>query len=89
MVVHETTTWHRFLLITWNLPGLGRSSSAKDGKVTLDRFAQALGAVIDSVDGPVILVGHSIGGMATQTVWRARSATSKARVAGVALFDRT
>jgi pimeloyl-ACP methyl ester carboxylesterase len=79
----------RFRLITWDLPGLGRSSSAKDGKVTIDRFAQALGAIVDSVEGPVILVGHSIGGMTTQTVWRACGAATKARVAGIALIDTT
>ena len=75
--LNSTAWWYtkqaladRFRLVTWDLPGLGRSTLAKDGKITIDRFAKALGAVIDSVDGPIILVGHSIGGMTTQTVWR-------------------
>ena len=80
----------RFRLVTWDLPGLGRSNPGKDGKFTIDRFAEALGAVVQSSGpGPVILVGHSIGGMATQTFWRACPEAVKARVAGVVLVDTT
>ena len=79
----------RFNVVVWDLPGLGRSKPPKDGKLTIDRFAEALGAVVESTSGPVILVGHSIGGMTTQTVWRACSAETRRRVAGLVLVDTT
>ena len=95
--LNSTAWWYtkhalqdRFRLVTWDLPGLGRSKPPKDGLFTIDGFAQALGAVVDSVGGkPVVLVGHSIGGMTTQTFWRACSPETRARVAGVVLVDTT
>ena len=80
----------RFRLVVWDLPGLGRSKPPKDGKITIDRFAEALGAVVrSSGSGPVILVGHSIGGMTTQTFWRACPQDLRQQVAGVVLVDTT
>ena len=80
----------RFRVIAWDLPGLGRSGPPSDGVYSLDRFAQALGAVVESAGaGPFLLVGHSIGGMTTQTFWRTASETARARVAGVVLIDTT
>ena len=94
----DSTSWwytkralgDRFHLTTWDLPGLGRSKPPTDGKITIDRFAEALGAVVQSCGpGPVVLVGHSIGGMTTQTFWRACPQSVKDRVAGVVLVDTT
>ena len=80
----------RFRIVAWDLPGLGRSGQPADGAYSLDRFAQALGAVVESAgDGPVLLVGHSIGGMTTQTFWRSASEKARARVAGIVLVDTT
>ena len=80
----------RFRVVTWDLPGLGRSRQPTDGVYSIDRLAQELGAVIESADpGPFLLVGHSIGGMATQTFWRCASEPEKARVAGVVLIETT
>ncbi len=95
--LNSTAWWYakqalgdRFRLVTWDLPGLGRSKPPTDGKFTIDRFAEALGAVVESVGpGPVVLVGHSIGGMTTQTFWRACPETARQRVAGVILVDTT
>ena len=59
----DATAWYytkqafagRFRLVVWDLPGLGRSKPARDGKITIDRFAEALGAVVRSAgSGPVI-----------------------------------
>ena len=77
--LNSTAWWYtkhalhdRFRLVVWDLPGLGRSKPPKDGVFTIDGFAQALGEVVDSIEeGPIVLVGHSIGGMTTQTFWRA------------------
>ena len=80
----------RFRVIVWDLPGLGRSGGPSDGAYSLDRFAQSLEAVVASTgEGPVLLVGHSIGGMTVQTFWRTASEAAKARVAGVVLVDTT
>ena len=95
--LNSTAWWYtkhalqsRFRVVTWDLPGLGRSKPPRDGRFTIDRFAQALGTVVDSVgDGPVVLVGHSIGGMTTQTFWRACSPATRAKVSGVVLVDTT
>lgn len=79
----------RFRIITWDLPGLGRSGQPADGKYSIDRFAEALGAVVEwSGERQVVLVGHSIGGMTTQTLWRARP-DLRERVAGMVLVDTT
>jgi pimeloyl-ACP methyl ester carboxylesterase len=79
----------RFRIITWDLPGLGRSRRPMDGVYTLDRFAEALGAVVEwSGADRVVLVGHSIGGMTSQTVWRARP-DLRERIAGIVLLDTT
>jgi pimeloyl-ACP methyl ester carboxylesterase len=79
----------RFRLVTWDLPGLGRSKAPKDGRLTIDRFAESLGAVVGATDGQVVLVGHSIGGMTTQTFWRACPEVLRARIAGIVLVDTT
>jgi pimeloyl-ACP methyl ester carboxylesterase len=52
-------------VIVWDLPGLGKSAS---DEVSLDAFADNLAAVIRYAGAPVVLVGHSIGGMIIQTL---------------------
>ena len=80
----------RFRLVVWDLPGLGRSKPPASGKFRIDGFAEALGAVVQSTGrGPVVLVGHSIGGMTTQTFWRACPEAVKRQVVGVVLVDTT
>ena len=80
----------RYRVVAWDLPGLGRSKGPTDGRYTLDRFAEALAAVVESTgDGPVLLVGHSIGGMTTQTFFRSAPEAARRRVAGVVLVDTT
>ncbi|CAN5129614.1 hypothetical protein BH09PSE2_BH09PSE2_11820 [soil metagenome] len=80
----------RFRVVVWDLPGLGRSKGPRDGVYSLDRFAEALAAVARSEgQGPVVLVGHSIGGMTTQTFFRAAPQDVRSRVVGAVLFDTT
>ncbi len=80
----------RFRVVTWDLPGLGRSGSPKDGRFTIDRFAADLGEVVRWTGADrVLLVGHSIGGMTTLTLWRDCPADLKARIAGMTLVDTT
>ena len=52
----------RFHVVVWDLPGLGESSKAKD--YSMQTLAGDLDSVVSSLkDRPVILVGHSIGGI--------------------------
>lgn len=79
----------RYRVVLWDLPGLGGSSPPRPGGFSLDGFANALGAVVTwSGARRVVLVGHSIGGMTSQTLWRARP-DLRDRIAGMALIDTT
>jgi pimeloyl-ACP methyl ester carboxylesterase len=53
-------------LISYDQPGHGRSGRLERGEYTLDMLGRALKKVIDSAapKGRVVLVGHSMGGMA-------------------------
>ena len=79
---------HGMRMITWDLPGLGRSTLK--GSLTLAHLAQALKAVMAQAEGrPVILVGHSIGGMAIQTLARDEPDLVARQVAGIVLLNTT
>jgi pimeloyl-ACP methyl ester carboxylesterase len=61
----------RYRLVAWDLPGLGRSSYPANKDFSLDKMAGDLRAVIEATSTePVILVGHSIGGMIMLTFCR-------------------
>ena len=79
----------RFRIVTWDLPGLGRSSRPKDGAETLEVFADSLAAVLAAVGAPAVLVGHSIGGMTLQTFARRHPQALGAQVKGLALVHTT
>lgn len=80
----------RFRVITWDLPGLGRSKPAGDGAISLTDFAADLRAILDFVgDRPAVLVGHSIGGMTIQTLARDHPDVFRGKVAGVVLLNTT
>lgn len=81
----------RYRLVVWDLPGLGKSTQPADGRYSLERLAGDLRAVIEhaSPRGKVLLVGHSIGGMIVQTLFRDHSEFAHERVGGVVLEDTT
>jgi pimeloyl-ACP methyl ester carboxylesterase len=95
----DATAWYyekkhltdRFRLVLWDLPGLGLSSQPADGRYSLERFAQNLKTVIDaSTKGrPVVLIGHSIGGMTLLTFCRLFPAALGTTVAGLILVNTT
>ena len=77
----------RFRIVSWDLPTMGKSR-APHAAVTLDSFAQNLARVIDYAGpGPIVLVGHSIGGMTIQTLARDRPELLRRRVAGIVLLN--
>lgn len=48
-------------VVTLDLPGHG-DDQTPPGEVTLDGYAERVVGVLDSLEGPLILVGHSMGG---------------------------
>ena len=80
----------RFGLATWDLPGSGRSGQPRAGW-SLEGFAEDLAAVIDTIPAgrPLVLVGHSIGGMTTLTLAARRPDLLGSRVAGLVLENTT
>jgi pimeloyl-ACP methyl ester carboxylesterase len=80
----------RFHIVVWDLPGVGESTRPDTNDYSLEKFASDLNAVIDLANGqPVILVGHSIGGMATLTFCRLFPEALGTRVAGLVLVHTT
>jgi pimeloyl-ACP methyl ester carboxylesterase len=75
----SSTEWHyvkrdlasKFRLIFWDLPGLGESTQPSNRDYTLEKMATDLNAVLTlAQDKPVVLIGHSIGGMINLTFCR-------------------
>ena len=77
-----------FRVTTWDLPGLGRSP-APLSEVSLDAFADNLAFLVGQAGRPVVLVGHSIGGMTIQTLARNRPELFGREIAGVVLLNTT
>ncbi|NMG11916.1 alpha/beta hydrolase [Brasilonema sp. UFV-L1] len=79
-----------FRVIVWDLPGLGKSSSSKNKDYSLEKYARDLEAIIAITgDKPVILLGHSMGGMIILTFCRLFPQHLGSRVASLILVDTT
>ncbi|WP_164730628.1 alpha/beta fold hydrolase [Pelagibacterium montanilacus] len=93
----DSTAWYYakhdlsqdFKLITWDLPGMGRSKSVNP--ISLSGFAEELRRLIGkrSSGEPVVLVGHSIGGMTIQTLAQEHPELFTREVAGIVLLNTT
>jgi pimeloyl-ACP methyl ester carboxylesterase len=82
----ELAKEHR--VVVWDLPGVGRSTRAKNNDYSIERFAADLHAIVDWSGAPrIVMVGHSIGGMILQTY--ARLFPTEIAVAGLALVHTT
>ena len=92
----DSTIWYyakrdlsrQFRVISWDLPGMGKSTAATPSAIGLSEFARDLKTLIDlSGEQKVVLVGHSIGGMTIQTLARDFPEMFNARVAGTVLVN--
>lgn len=74
-------------LVLWDQRGHGRSGRGRPG-TTIDRLGYDLGCVLDAVapQGPVILVGHSMGGMTVMALADQRPELFGDTIRGVALL---
>ena len=94
----DSTEWYyakkalsrRFRLIAWDLPGLGRSTRPTNNDYSLENMADDLDAVASLAGGrPVVLMGHSIGGMITLTYCRTHAEALGSKVSGLVLVHTT
>src|SRR4051795_5949240 len=78
----------RARLILWDQRGHGRSGWTKLTSATIDRTGRDLGQVLDATvpTGPVVLAGHSMGGMSILALARQRPELFGTRVVGVFLM---
>jgi pimeloyl-ACP methyl ester carboxylesterase len=78
----------RYQVLVWDMPGLGHSDKPKHADYSLERHAEDLRAVVGLArDNPVILAGHSMGGMVLLTFCRLFPELIGPTVRGVALVD--
>jgi pimeloyl-ACP methyl ester carboxylesterase len=78
----------RARLVLWDQRGHGRSGWTRLTAATIDRTGRDLGEVLDATTptGPVVLVGHSMGGMSVMALARQRPELFGSRVVGVFLL---
>jgi pimeloyl-ACP methyl ester carboxylesterase len=80
-----------YRVVAWDLPGMGKSKGPSNGNYSLQRMADDLDAVLEMTknQAPIVLVGHSIGGMILQTYSRCHADQLDERVQGLVLLHTT
>ncbi len=78
-----------YRMVFYDQPGHGRSSRLTRGEYTLDMLALALRAVLEETvpTGPIVLIGHSMGGMTIMALAEAHPELFGDRVVGVVLIS--
>ena len=89
----DLTTWHyqwselaeRYRCVLFDLRSHGRSAHAAHGDLSPAAFGADLAAVLDAVapEGPVVVVGHSMGAVAILSAAETRPDLFAGRIAGV------
>ncbi|MGI5236944.1 alpha/beta fold hydrolase [Dactylosporangium sp. CA-139066] len=74
-------------LLAFDLRGHGRSSATHGADATLEQLADDLAEVLEQLvpRGPIVLAGHSLGGMAIMEYAHRHAATFERRVVGIVL----
>jgi pimeloyl-ACP methyl ester carboxylesterase len=77
-----------YRMVFYDQPGHGRSGKLESGEYELPALGEALRAVLDQTvpDGPIVLVGHSMGGMAIMAFAELFGEFFGDRVVGVVLM---
>jgi pimeloyl-ACP methyl ester carboxylesterase len=97
-IATNSTDWYyakryladRFRLILWDVTGLGKSSRSPHHDYSLEKMASDLEAVLGVAGSkPVILAGHSMGGMITLQFCKLFPQHLGRRVAGLILTNTT
>lgn len=80
-----------YRVVVYDHRGHGRSGLAPDGDLSLEALARDLDFVLRATtgDGPAVVVGHSMGGMALLEFARLRPEAIGPRVAGLVLANTT
>lgn len=78
-------------LVLWDQRGHGRSATGPADHYTLEQCGRDLGEVIAAVapTGPIVLVGHSMGGMTVMELAASQPELIRRRVVGVAFVATT
>lgn len=78
---------HNVRVIAYDQPGHGRSTLGSDYRPTIRALGETLADVLDATvpDGPVVLVGHSMGGMTIMAYAGTHPEAIRERVRGVLL----
>ena len=79
----------RYRLVLWDQRGHGRSERGPKGSATIDQVGEDLEDVIAATcpEGPLVLLGHSMGGMAVMAMASRRPELVAERVVGTALIS--
>jgi pimeloyl-ACP methyl ester carboxylesterase len=78
-----------YRMVFYDQPGHGRSSHLSHGEYTLPMLAQGLHDVIEAVApvGPIVLIGHSMGGMTIMKLAEERPELFGPRIRGVVFIS--
>jgi len=76
-------------MVFYDQPGHGRSTRLTRGEYTLDMLGEALHQVIEEIvpTGPIVLVGHSMGGMTIMALAESHPELFGSRVTGVVFIS--
>lgn len=90
-------SWHyqrkalrgRYRMVFWDQRGHGRSGVGPAGSATIDQIGDDLYTVLQAVapEGPLVLIGHSMGGMTVMSLAEKHPELFRDRVLGVALVS--
>lgn len=86
----KTGLARQYRVIVWDLPGVRQSAKPADRNFSLEQMAHDLDAVVSAVNcQPVVLLGHSIGGMIGLTYCRLFPEKMGKRVRGLVVAQST
>lgn len=97
---HNNTVWGQqraavsaagYRVVVFDLRGHGRSGEGDESSYTIAQLGEDIAAVLEETtpEGPIVLVGHSMGGMAIMALAEQQPEFIRARVLGVALVSST